>query len=221
MHGNKLVIRRLPPSMSENEFLKHVSPLPEHDYFCFFEANSTGLGPHSFGRAYINFVNASDTLVFKERFDNYVFLDKEGHEYPGVVEQSLWHKSPKDGPFYFNRPKISNNDDNDKDEEVEGTSSNDLSNSNEANSWIEDDSDFAIFIENLQAQKKKSQHSPIQTIETNLDELTKQQPSNNTSSNSGIKKDNSKVITPLIGYVNKQRNSKSSIDKQSRLKKTK
>lgn len=194
MPDNKLVIRRLPPSMGEDDFLKQVSPLPEHDYFCFFEASS-GLGPHSYSRAYINFLEANDMLVFKERFDNYVFLDKDGHEYPAVVEQSLWHKSPKSGPYYrpLNRQSSSS----------QPVDSDTADASLSSQSWIEQDPEFIKFVEKLQAQKKRAQYSPIQTLETNLDELTN--PANTTYSGN---KDSSKVITPLIGYVNKQRNKK-------------
>ena len=28
----KIVVRRLPPSMTEEEFLDQVSPIPDHDY---------------------------------------------------------------------------------------------------------------------------------------------------------------------------------------------
>lgn len=196
MPHNKLVIRRLPPFMSEDEFLKQVSPLPDHDYFCFFEANS-GLGPHAYSRAYINFSDSNDVAIFRERFDNYIFLDKDGHEYPAVVEQALWHKSPTNGPFFKNV-----NLDKGDEPQVAGAPSSE-ENSEKPSNWIEQDSQFIEFMEKLQAQKKKPRHSPIQTLETNLDELT-----NATSGVSSGNKDNSKVITPLIGYVNQKRTMK-------------
>ena len=31
----KIVVRRLPPSMTEEEFLNQVSPIPDHDYIRF------------------------------------------------------------------------------------------------------------------------------------------------------------------------------------------
>lgn len=37
-------------------------------------------------RAYINFTNADDVFLFKERFDGYVFVDAAGTEYPAQVE---------------------------------------------------------------------------------------------------------------------------------------
>jgi len=37
--GKKIVIRRLPPTISKDQFLDIVSPLPEHDYFYFCPAD--------------------------------------------------------------------------------------------------------------------------------------------------------------------------------------
>lgn len=137
METNKLVIRRLPPSLTEEEFLKHVSPLPKHDYFCYFGPNP-GLGQHSFSRAYINILNQEDSSVFRERFDNYVFLDDDGHEYPAVVEQTLWHKSAKTGPFCESNENLDSNQET----------------PNSENQTIEEDPDFIEFTERLNSQKK-------------------------------------------------------------------
>lgn len=181
MPDNKIIVRRLPPSMKEDDFLHQVSPLPEHDYFCYFDASSS-LGPHAYSRAYINFVNSSDMDSFRQRFDNHVFLNKDGREYPAVVENSLWHKSPRSGPFYI-------------DSNSEGPEHN------KSASAIEQDEDFIEFLERLKIRKKGPQNSPIQTLEANLDELTNQ--AGPSSSKEG--RDNMKVITPLIGYVNQKR----------------
>ena len=35
----KIVIRRLPPSLTKEQFLEIVSPLPEYDYFCYANAD--------------------------------------------------------------------------------------------------------------------------------------------------------------------------------------
>lgn len=204
MPDNKLVIRRLPPSMSEDDFLKQVSPLPDHDYFCFFEADSN-LRPHSYSRAYINFLDSSEMTIFRERFDNYVFLDREGHEYPAVVEQSLWHKSARGGPFYRNISSESLSIDGQlKITRKSQAPANEGQASSNTPLWIEQDPEFIEFVEKLHAQKKRPQHSPIQTLETNLDELT------NSSTTCLGGKDNARIVTPLIGYVNQQRSLKSS-----------
>lgn len=201
MPDNKLVIRRLPPSMSEDEFLKHISPLPEHDYLSFFEANS-GLGPYSFSRAYINFIDSGDMLMFRERFDNYVFLDKDGHEYPAVVEQSMWHKSPKNGPFFKN-PNLAINTIPQVDHSASPTSETFDSNPTQS---ITDDPDFHSFVQKL--KKKRPQQSPIQTLEANLDELA------GSASSSPNAKDTGKVVTPLIGFVNQRISAKVAKKKQ-------
>lgn len=192
--NNKLVIRRLPPSMSEDDFLKQISPIPSHDYFCFVEANPN-LGQHAYSRAYINFKNTDDMSTFREQFDNYIFLDKNGSEYQAVVEQSFWHKYPKCGPFY--RP-ISP----DTTTSSLGNGHSSQTKSNTA-TRIEQDPDFLEFMDNLRAQRNGPQQSTIQKIETHLDELTK-----STATSTGGGKDNSKTLTPLLGYVNQKRNKK-------------
>nr|XP_033340950.1 regulator of nonsense transcripts 3A [Megalopta genalis] len=90
----KVVIRRLPPSMTQDQFLEQVSPLPEHDYLCFVKADMS-MGQFAFSRAYINFMEQQDIFMFREKFDNYVFVDSKGTEYPAVVEFAPFQRLPK------------------------------------------------------------------------------------------------------------------------------
>ncbi|XP_048265479.1 regulator of nonsense transcripts 3A [Bombus terrestris] len=90
----KVVIRRLPPTMTQEQFLEQVSPLPEHDYLYFVKADMS-LGQYAFSRAYINFVEQQDIFMFREKFDNYVFVDSKGTEYPAVVEFAPFQRLPK------------------------------------------------------------------------------------------------------------------------------
>ncbi|EEC14884.1 regulator of nonsense transcripts 3B, putative [Ixodes scapularis] len=90
----KVVIRRLPPTMSEDQFLDQISPVPENDYMYFVKGNKS-LGPNAFSRAYINFINQEEIFIFKEKFDEYVFLDEKGNEYPAIVEYAPFQKIPK------------------------------------------------------------------------------------------------------------------------------
>ncbi|ROT63419.1 Regulator of nonsense transcripts 3A [Penaeus vannamei] len=90
----KVVVRRLPPAMTEEEFLEVVSPLPDHDYFMFSFTDSS-LGAHAYNRAYINFKNVDDVYTFRDRFDGYVFVDQKGDEYPAMVEFAPFQKIPK------------------------------------------------------------------------------------------------------------------------------
>uniref|UniRef100_V9IBD9 Regulator of nonsense transcripts 3B n=1 Tax=Apis cerana TaxID=7461 RepID=V9IBD9_APICE len=90
----KVVIRRLPPTMTQEQFLEQVSPLPENDYLYFVKADMS-MGQYAFARAYINFVEQQDIFMFREKFDNYVFIDSKGTEYPAVVEFAPFQRLPK------------------------------------------------------------------------------------------------------------------------------
>ncbi|KAM9180081.1 regulator of nonsense transcripts 3B [Mergus octosetaceus] len=91
---SKVVIRRLPPSLTKEQLEEHLQPLPEHDYFEFF-ANDSSLYPHMFSRAYINFKNQEDIVLFRDRFDGYVFVDQKGQEYAAIVEFAPFQKAAK------------------------------------------------------------------------------------------------------------------------------
>lgn len=71
------MVRRLPPSMTEEEFLQQIEPLPPVDYMYYVPADTT-LSPNSFCRAYLNFINQSDIFIFTQKFDGYVFVDSKG-----------------------------------------------------------------------------------------------------------------------------------------------
>lgn len=90
----KIVIRRLPPTITRDELEEQLQPLPEVDYLEFF-SNDTSLFPHLFARAYINFKNQEDILLFRDRFDGYVFIDNKGQEYPAIVEFAPFQKTAK------------------------------------------------------------------------------------------------------------------------------
>uniref|UniRef100_A0A3Q3IIT4 UPF3 domain-containing protein n=1 Tax=Monopterus albus TaxID=43700 RepID=A0A3Q3IIT4_MONAL len=90
----QVVIRRLPPNLSKEQLQEQLSPLPSYDYFEFFPADQS-LYPHLFSRAYINFKNLEDILLFRDRFDGYVFIDNKGQEYPAVVEFAPFQKISK------------------------------------------------------------------------------------------------------------------------------
>ncbi|CAI9179057.1 unnamed protein product [Rangifer tarandus platyrhynchus] len=91
---SKVVIRRLPPSLTKEQLEQQLHPLPAHDYFEFFTAD-VSLYPHLYSRAYINFRNPDDILLFRDRFDGYIFIDSKGLEYPAVVEFAPFQKIVK------------------------------------------------------------------------------------------------------------------------------
>lgn len=108
MFDGQVVIRRLPPHLTKEQLEEHLSPLPSFDYFEFFSADPRyqyksffsqkyiciiiisihdlllcvrSLYPHLFSRAYINFKNQDDILLFRDRFDGYVFIDNKGDRF--------------------------------------------------------------------------------------------------------------------------------------------
>lgn len=74
----QIILRRLPPTMTEEAFLEQVAPIPEHDHF-YFAKPDPSLGNNVYSRAYINFVNVDDIYLFRDKFDGYVFLDERGN----------------------------------------------------------------------------------------------------------------------------------------------
>ncbi|CAH1404888.1 unnamed protein product [Nezara viridula] len=94
---SKIVVRRLPPTMTKEMFLDQVSPLPEVDYMYYIQGD-TNNGFNPFSRAYLNFINQDDLFSFSRTFDNYVFLDVKGQEYPAIVEFAMFQRVPKQRP---------------------------------------------------------------------------------------------------------------------------
>ncbi|CAG9769349.1 unnamed protein product [Ceutorhynchus assimilis] len=90
----KVIIRRLPPTMTLVQFLEQASPVPDYNYIYHVKGDMS-LGENAFSRVYINFVCPEDVYGFNEKFDNYVFVDNKGHEYTAVVEFAAFQKIPK------------------------------------------------------------------------------------------------------------------------------
>ncbi|XP_049634084.1 regulator of nonsense transcripts 3A isoform X2 [Suncus etruscus] len=91
---SKVVIRRLPPNLTKQQLEEQLHPLPAHDYFEFCAADCS-LYPHLYSRAYINFRDPDDILLFRDRFDGFIFIDSKGLEYPAVVEFAPFQKIVK------------------------------------------------------------------------------------------------------------------------------
>ncbi|XP_016974019.1 regulator of nonsense transcripts 3A [Drosophila rhopaloa] len=83
----KIVMRHLPPTMTEKDFLDQVGPLPENDSYYYCPADWS-LGQEATCRAYIDMSlkDIADVLQFRDRFDGYVFVDTKGVEYVAIVE---------------------------------------------------------------------------------------------------------------------------------------
>ncbi|XP_052005769.1 regulator of nonsense transcripts 3B-like [Xyrauchen texanus] len=142
----KIVIRRLPPSLTKEELVDQLQPLPELDYLEFFSSD-TSLYPHLFARAYLNFKNQEDVVLFRDRFDGYVFIDNRGQEYQAIVEFAPFQKISK------KRSK--------KKDAKSGT--------------IEDDADYKKFLELYNGDEEKFPSNPetlLEEIEAKTKELS-------------------------------------------------
>ncbi|CAF0708441.1 unnamed protein product [Brachionus calyciflorus] len=144
----KIVIRRLPPTLTKEQFLDIVSPLPEYDYFYYCNADLS-LGAYAFCRAYICFKNHQDVFNFRDRFDNYVFVDSKSNEYPAIVEYAPYQRRYKFDPK--NPPK--------KDSKC---------------NTIEDDTDYQKFLENF----GKPTGDQLPSCEAILEELEQKEKEN-------------------------------------------
>ncbi|VDH91455.1 regulator of nonsense transcripts 3 [Mytilus galloprovincialis] len=92
----KVLIRRLPPSLTPETLLEQLSPLPSHEFY--FVRADMSLGQNAFTRAYINFQSYEDVYNFRDQFDGYVFVDGKGNEYSAIVELAPYQKVPRRKP---------------------------------------------------------------------------------------------------------------------------
>ena len=145
------------------------------------------MGLHAFCRAYIYFKNFEDILSFKERFDNYVFLDSKSNEYPAVVEFAQYQRRYK------------NNSDNFQKKDSKCNS-------------IEQDSEYIRFLENFD----KPCGNLLPSCEANLEELEQRERDKLAIGLIGSDAAFSapKVITPLLEYMKKKRDDKKMLLKE-------
>lgn len=71
--------------MTKDPLLEHIQPLPEQDYFEFF-SNDTSLYPNMYLRAYNNFKNQEDIILFRDCFDSYVLFDNKDPENKKILD---------------------------------------------------------------------------------------------------------------------------------------
>ncbi|TKR80438.1 hypothetical protein L596_014512 [Steinernema carpocapsae] len=81
----KMVLRRLPMEMTWDDLKIQLEPIPEYTYHRFCTADKR-LRPNAFTRVYFGFLSQTDAVKFQDRFNGYVFVDKDGFESTGVVE---------------------------------------------------------------------------------------------------------------------------------------
>jgi len=99
------------------------------------------LSPYAYSRAYIWFKNFEDIFLFRDRFDNYVFVDSKSNEYPALVEFAPYQR------------RINLNDAQKLDSKC---------------NTIEQDSDYIKFLETFD---KPNSEPSLPSCEANLEEL--------------------------------------------------
>lgn len=88
------MVRNLPPTIDQEQFVQQVAPLASHSYLrvC---AGDSSLGEFNFGRAYIAFNRSDEAMEFQQRFDRFVFVDARGHEYAAQIEMAPFQRIPR------------------------------------------------------------------------------------------------------------------------------
>lgn len=67
----------MPSGFTKDEFMQQVEPLDGYKEIWFRKANKI-MEPWSFTRVYIAFEDWAKAVEFKDRFNGYVFVDKQG-----------------------------------------------------------------------------------------------------------------------------------------------
>lgn len=94
LHQSKVVIRKLPPDLTEEKLLEALSDVPSYSYF-YFTAGDPGLGVLSFSRAYFAFTDESSILPFRDKYDGLYLESESGAKYRAVVEFAPYQGIPK------------------------------------------------------------------------------------------------------------------------------
>ncbi|EFJ52927.1 hypothetical protein VOLCADRAFT_48819, partial [Volvox carteri f. nagariensis] len=89
----KVVIRNLPPGMTDDTFKTVLESLAGGRYtWLSYFPGKVSLKRVVFSRAYVNFLTAEDVYDFKQRFDGHVFIGQKGHQYRCSVEYAPLQK---------------------------------------------------------------------------------------------------------------------------------
>ncbi|KAI5074417.1 hypothetical protein GOP47_0010378 [Adiantum capillus-veneris] len=111
----KVVVRHLPPGLSESAFMEQIASRFSSMYnmvsFCPGKSSIKG---SSFSRAYIDFKHPEDVLDFYQGFNGHVFVNEKGTQFKALVEYApnqrvpkLWiKKDPREGSIFQDQDYI-------------------------------------------------------------------------------------------------------------------
>ena len=94
LHNTKVVVRRLPPDMTEEMLLETFTEIPEYNYFYFASADPT-FGELATSRAYFSFVEESSIIIFRDKYDGLPLESSKGLKYRVVIEFAPYQGIPK------------------------------------------------------------------------------------------------------------------------------
>ncbi|KAI5440351.1 regulator of nonsense transcripts UPF3 isoform X1 [Lathyrus oleraceus] len=92
----KVVIRHLPPSLTESDLIQHIHNRFASRYRWFvFRPGNTSHRNQRYSRAYIDFNSPDDVFDFAEFFNGHVFVNEKGVQHKAVVEYAPSLRVPK------------------------------------------------------------------------------------------------------------------------------
>ncbi|KAE8724274.1 Regulator of nonsense transcripts UPF3 [Hibiscus syriacus] len=96
LHKTKVVIRHLPPSVTQSFFFSQIDERFSDRYNWFsFRLGKSNHKQQSYSRAYINFKRPEDVFEFAEFFDGHVFVNEKGTQFKAIVEYAPSQRVPK------------------------------------------------------------------------------------------------------------------------------
>ncbi|KAL3140973.1 hypothetical protein ABBQ32_005495 [Trebouxia sp. C0010 RCD-2024] len=94
---NKVVVRKLPPGISQEEVQAAIDVVCQGKYDWFtFVPGKVSLKRIKHSRAYLNFLDASEVLRFKSQFAGHAFVNKKGAQYRCLVEYAPYQRIPRE-----------------------------------------------------------------------------------------------------------------------------
>ncbi|CAL9118044.1 unnamed protein product [Musa textilis] len=92
----KVVVRRLPPSMSQPVLMEQIDGrfAGRYDWVCFRPGKNSQKNQR-YTRAYLSFKIPDDVVEFAEFFDGHIFVNEKGAQFKALVEYAPFQRVPK------------------------------------------------------------------------------------------------------------------------------
>ena len=94
LHNTKVVVRRLPPDMTEDKLFELFTDIPEYNFF-YLAAGDPTFGELATSRAYFSFMGESSIIPFRDKYDGLPIESDKGQKYRAVIEFAPCQSIPK------------------------------------------------------------------------------------------------------------------------------